>query len=199
MPEPAQSSDCAAMTEDELRAVTIGDLQPLNAPIVIAEYDENWPALFKEEAQKIGEAVGDRALRIEHIGSTSVPGLAAKPVIDILLVIADPRAESTYVPHLEAVGYQLRIREPSFFEHRMLKGLSPEVNLHVYPAGCEEIDRYLLLRDWLRTSESDREYYARTKKQLARKRWTYVQNYADAKSEVVEGIITKARNSRLQR
>ena len=101
--------------------------------------------------------------------------------------------EPAYVPALEAAGYVLRIREPDWYEHRMFKGPDTDINLHVYSSGCPEIDRYLLFRDWLRSNASDRLLYERTKRELARKDWKYTQNYADAKTSVVEEIIARAR------
>jgi GrpB-like predicted nucleotidyltransferase (UPF0157 family) len=124
-----------------------------------------------------------------------VPGLAAKPLIDIDLVVADTTAERAYVPQLEAVGYVLRVREPDWFEHRMFRGYEPPVNLHVFPPNCEEIERMLVFRDWLRTHDDDRELYARTKRELAAKEWKYVQNYADAKSEVVREILDRGEDN----
>jgi GrpB-like predicted nucleotidyltransferase (UPF0157 family) len=182
-------------TEDELRAVTIGPLTPLSEPIVLANYDPGWPELFEREVERIRAALGEAALQIEHVGSTSVPGLAAKPVIDIVLVVADSADEDSYVPPLEAAGYVLRIREPDWYEHRVFKGPDTNVNLHVFSRGCVEIDRMLAFRDLLRRNESERELYERTKRELAGQEWKYVQNYADAKSEVVEAIIARARAS----
>ena len=120
--------------------------------------------------------------------STSVPGLCAKPIIDILLLIPDSADEAYYVRPLQDAGYVLRIREPEWFEHRMFKGKSPEVNLHVFSIGCKEADRMIDFRDWLIAHEDDRRLYANTKKHLATKDWKYVQEYADAKSEVVKEI-----------
>jgi GrpB-like predicted nucleotidyltransferase (UPF0157 family) len=157
------------------------------------EYDPRWPEQFAREEARIRAALGDRALQIEHIGSTAVPGLPAKPIIDILLVVADSAHEPSYVPALEAARYVLRIREPDWHEHRMFKGPDVNINLHVYTAGSPEIDRYLLFRDRLRTQSADREQYAETKRVLAQQTWRYVQNYADAKSAVVEEIIARAR------
>ena len=124
-----------------------------------------------------------------------MPGLAAKPVIDIVLVLADSADESAYAPALESAGYALRIREPDWFEHRMFKGLDPEVNLHVYSEGCSEIDRTLLFRDWLRSNPADRDLYERTKRELASQEWEHIQKYADAKTAVVGEIIARARAS----
>ena len=179
--------------EEQLHAALVGDAQPSSGPILLAEYDPEWPRLFELEAGRIRRALGDRALQVEHVGSTSVPGLAAKPIIDIVLVVADSADEAEYVPALEAAGYVLRIREPEWFEHRVLKGPDMKVNVHVFSPGCPEIERMLLFRDWLRRNEADRELYERTKRELAQKEWKYVQHYADAKSDVVEQIIARAR------
>lgn len=180
-------------TEEQLRAHTIGELQPLSSPILILDYDPRWPDQFRHEADKMRTALGPRALQVEHVGSTSVPGLAAKPIIDVLLVVANSAHEEAYVPPLERAGYTLRIREPDWYQHRMLKRTAPEVNLHVLSSGCPEIDRMLLFRDWLRINASDRDLYLRTKRALAQKEWKYRQNYADAKTGVIEEILARAR------
>ncbi len=183
------------MREEQIRKVTIGKLKPHNAPITLVEYDSAWPQQFARDAQRIRAALGQRGLRIEHIGSTSVPGLISKPIIDILLVVADSADELSYVPALEAAGYVLRIREPEWQQHRMFKGPDTNINLHVFTVGSEEIEKHLLLRDWLRKNPVDKDLYAEAKQNLARQEWKYVQNYADAKSKVIEGIISRARAS----
>ena len=179
--------------DEELQAVTVGPLEPHEAPITLVAYDPDWPRLFRREAGRMRAALGPVALRIEHVGSTSVPGLVAKPIIDVLLVVPDPADEPGYVPQLQAAGYVLRIREPDWFEHRLFKGPDTDVNLHVFTAGCPEIDRMLLFRDWLRAHPEDRDLYARTKRELAKREWKYVQNYADAKTEIVQEILARAR------
>jgi len=146
---------------------------------------------FAKERQRIRHALGSEAPSIEHVGSTSVPGLAAKPIIDILLVVPDSADEASYVPTLESIGYTLRIREPNWHEHRLLKRLN--INLHVFSDGDDEIERMLVFRDWLRTNPEDGSRYLKAKRELARKNWKYTQNYADAKSKVVESIIKRAR------
>ncbi len=113
-----------------------------------------------------------------------------------MLVVADSADEPTYVPALEGSGYVLSIREPDWYEHRMFKGPDTDINLHVLSAGCSEIDRMLLFRDWLRSHPADRLLYERTKRELARQNWKYTQNYADAKTAVVEEIIARARQAR---
>lgn len=180
-------------TEEEIRAYTIGELKPLTGPIVVSTYDPAWPAWFEREAARIRAILGDRVRLLEHAGSTSVPGLAAKPIIDIVLAVPDSSDESTYVPALENSGYVLRIREPHWFEHRVFKGPDTDINLHVFTAGCAEIDQMLLLRDWLRAHPVDRDLYAAKKRELAQRDWKYVQNYADAKTDVVQAILARAR------
>ena len=162
--------------------------------ISIVDYDPRWPEFFRHESNRIRAALGDRVLRLEHTGSTSVPGLAAKSIIDITLVVADSTNEAAYVPALEGAGYRLRIREPEWYEHRMFKGPDTDLNLHVFSIGCAEIDRILLFRDWLRTNPADRDLYARTKLELARREWKSVDDYASAKTAVVEEILARARN-----
>jgi len=186
-PPMAQST-----SEELLRAVTIGELAVLAGPVQLADYDPEWPVLFERLAADIRSALGDRVRLLEHAGSTSVPGLAAKPVIDIVLAVADSADEASYVPALEALGYVLRIREPDWFEHRVLKLMDPAVNLHVFTDGASEIAKMLDFRDWLRTHDDDRLLYESTKRELAAREWKYVQHYADAKTEVVEGIIARS-------
>ena len=191
-----QSGDkCTPAREEYLCASTIGELTPLAAPILLVEYDPHWPDRFQFEAQRIGSALGEHALRVEHVGSTSVPGLTAKPIIDILLVVADATKEREYVPALETAGYQLRIREPGWYEHRMLKGAEGDVNLHVFSADCAEVERMVTFRDWLRMSAEDRDLYVYCKRVLAQKEWKYTQHYADAKTAVIEQIMGKARRA----
>lgn len=183
-------------TEEEMRAATIGPLQPLAGKIVIVDYDPRWPEQYATEARKIRGALGARALLLEHVGSTSVPNLAAKPILDIVLVVANSADEASYVPALEQAEYVLRNREPAWYEHRVLKGVEPAVNLHVFSLGCPETERMALMRDWLRTHDDDRALYEKTKRELAQRTWKYVQNYADAKTAVVEAILARARSSR---
>jgi GrpB-like predicted nucleotidyltransferase (UPF0157 family) len=159
----------------------------------IADYDPLWPELFRVEAGRIQRALGERALQIEHTGSTSVPGLAAKPVIDIVLAVADSADEAAYAPSLEAAGYTLRIREPDWYQHRMFNGPEMDLNLHIFSRGCPEIDRVLLFRNWLRANAADRDLYAQTKRALAQEDWKDIQSYADAKTAVIEEILSRAR------
>jgi GrpB-like predicted nucleotidyltransferase (UPF0157 family) len=190
-------SDPKPMTEEQIKRNAVGLTQKqLRGKVVLVDYDPAWPRLFVRESERINSTLGRNALAIEHVGSTSVPGLAAKPVIDILLVVANSADESSYAPALEKAGYVLGIREPEWHEHRMFKGPDTNINLHVFSQGDDEIERMLVFRDWLRGNSADRDLYLAAKHELAGQSWKYVQNYADAKSKVVESIIARARRPR---
>jgi GrpB-like predicted nucleotidyltransferase (UPF0157 family) len=171
-------------------------LQPpvrVDGPIRLADPDPEWATQYAQQKERIQTALGPRAVQVEHVGSTSVPGLAAKPVIDIVLVVADSADEAGYLPDLEAAGYVLQFREPDWYEHRFLRDHDPAVQVHVFSVGSPEVERMLLFRDRLRAVTEERELYQRTKRELAVRRWDYVQDYADAKSTIVEEIISRAR------
>jgi GrpB-like predicted nucleotidyltransferase (UPF0157 family) len=180
-------------SEEQIQAVHIGGQRPHNAPIRLIAYSAERPATFIREADRVRATLGRRALMLEHVGSTSVPGLAAKPIVDMILAVADSADEPAYVPAMESAGYVLHIREPDWHQHRLFKGPDADINLHVYSFGCPEIDKMLMFRDWLRSNDADRELYERTKRELAKQTWKYVQNYADAKTAVVEEIVARAR------
>lgn len=182
-----------AWYDQYLDQITGGNVQLLTRSVEIHEYDPEWPRLYAREEERIRSVLGDRVVRIEHAGSTSVPGLPAKPIVDIVLEVPDSGDEPSYVPDLEAAGYRVVIREPEWFEHRVFKGPDTNVNLHTFTACCDEVDAMLLFRDHLRKSADDRELYARTKRELAAYLWKYVQQYADAKTAVVEEIMERAR------
>jgi GrpB-like predicted nucleotidyltransferase (UPF0157 family) len=180
--------------EKRIREFIIGEIE--QPTIVIADYDPAWPERFRQEEVRIRAALGEAALSVVHIGSTSVPGLAAKPIVDILLVVEDSGEEATYLPAMEEAGYVLRVREPDFDEHRMFRTPTKDVHVHVFSAGSPEIERYLLLRDRLRQNEAEREFYAQMKRELAKRDWPTMEHYAEAKTEVVEGIISRATAAR---
>src|SRR5215472_4975489 len=179
-------------SEERLSAVTVGKVEALNRPIVLEPYNPEWPSRFAILERQIRQALDDGALLVEHVGSTSVPGLFAKPIIDVVLAVANSADEPAYVPLLERLGYVLRIREPDWFEHRMLKSHGIEGNIHVFSQGCTEIGRMVAFRDWLRSNDTDRELDQRTKQELARRVWKHTQDYADAKSDVVRAILGRA-------
>src|SRR5215213_7729119 len=179
--------------EERLKENIIGEGE--RQDIVIADYDPSWPRCFGREEAKIRGALGPAALCVEHVGSTSVSGLAAKPIVDILLVVEDSGNEDSYLPALENAGYVLRVREPDFEEHRMFRTPEKDVHVHVFSAGSKEVERLLLLRDQLRDNKVDRELYASTKRELARRDWPSMQHYADAKTGIVEDILARASSS----
>jgi GrpB-like predicted nucleotidyltransferase (UPF0157 family) len=160
--------------------------------ITLVDYDSDWPERYSGLEQEIRRALGGAALQIGHVGSTAVPGLIAKPIIDIVLAVADSAREDGYVPPLQAAGYALRIREPEWYEHRMLRGGDEDVNLPVFSADCLEIERMLRFRDRLRTNAADCERYAAAKRELAARDWRHVQDYADAKTDVIDEIVARA-------
>jgi GrpB-like predicted nucleotidyltransferase (UPF0157 family) len=180
-------------TDEEMAAIRIsGTVTAHNAEIYLAPYDPAWPAQYEGEAAKIRAALGDAVLVLEHVGSTSIPGLPAKPIIDIMLALADSADEDAYVPALTAQGYRLHLREPDWEQHRVMKGDSPLVNLHVFTVGSREIERMVGFRDRCRTQPEEFELYLSTKQGLAGQVWRHVQHYANAKGEVVEAIIGRA-------
>ncbi len=179
-------------TDAEKAPIWVQGQTPLNATVELVDYNPDWPSQYATHRRTIVEALGDKIVLLEHVGSTSVPGLAAKPRIDILLIVEDSADEATYVPQLEAAGFELHIREVEWHEHRCLKGFDPDANLHVFSSGCVEIERMVGFRDWLRTHDDDRLLYETTKRQLAAQQWDFVQDYADAKSAVVEEIRIRA-------
>ena len=171
----------------------LGEVDRPSGPILICDYNPEWPEKFESQAGLIRAALGDLVLSLNHIGSTAVPGLAAKPVIDMNLVVGNPAHETGYLPQLEGIGYILVVREPDWFEHRMLKSASSDINLHVFPPECPELDRMLLFRDWLRRNPEEVCLYASAKRELAARDWSRVQDYADAKQTVIHAIMARAR------
>jgi GrpB-like predicted nucleotidyltransferase (UPF0157 family) len=171
-----------------LDRVLIGPREP--GPVALVEWDPGWPARFERERARIRHALGGAARRIEHIGSTSVRGLAAKPIIDILVTVPDVNDEAAFVGRLERAGYVLRVREPG---HRMFRTPDVGVHVHVLDDTDEEADRYLIFRDRLRASAEDRIAYERLKRELAIRDWDEIGHYAHAKGPLVESILARAR------
>lgn len=179
------------MDRDKLNAqldqVLVGGRERVQ--IAIAEYDPAWRARFERERERIVAALGDAAIRVEHIGSTAVPGLAAKPIVDVVVTVADPENWQAFGPALEREGYILRVREP---RHRMFRTPERDVHLHVWAEADPEVVRHLVFRDRLRSSSEDREAYERLKRELAAQEWEDMNHYADAKSELIDAILARA-------
>ena len=156
--------------------------------IVIADYDPAWPARFELERDRVRSALGPRALSIEHFGSTAVPGLAAKPIVDLMVTVEDAEDEGLVAP-LEAAGYELRVREPG---HRMFRTPERDVHVHVWGRSDPEVARHLRFRDRLRTDADDRLAYEELKRELASREWPDMNYYAEAKSDLIAEIIGRS-------
>jgi GrpB-like predicted nucleotidyltransferase (UPF0157 family)/GNAT superfamily N-acetyltransferase len=158
------------------------------------EYDERWPTLFAEHARRIEAALATSTIEIEHIGSTSVPGLAAKPIIDLVVVVSDIEAEGEYLDALGGAGYTLRVREPG---HRLVRTPGRDVHVHIYQRGDQAVTDYLVFRDHLRVSADDRALYEETKRGLVAQDWADMNAYSEAKTEVIAQIRTRANAARM--
>ncbi|GAM91379.1 hypothetical protein ANO11243_094290 [Dothideomycetidae sp. 11243] len=180
-------------------------------PLVIVESDPKWSEYYEMFKSRImdafdgvaweGDGNGVKILTINHVGSTSVPGLPAKEIIDIDLVISsvDLSAEESYVPRLEAAGFEFRLREPSWYEHRFFWTPKPiSCHLHVWGPLCPEVERHRIFRDWLRTSKEDRELYANIKMESAavsREKGEDAMEYNTRKEWVIKEILLRAFRS----
>lgn len=178
--------------DEQLSGLEFGRPTRVDGTIHLSDWDTSWTDLFLAQETRIRSALGERVRVLEHVGSTSVPGLAAKPIIDIVLGVPDSTDEAAYVPALEAAGYVFHLREADWFEHRLLKGTDTAVNLHVFTEGTDEIDRMITFRDHLRSHPGDVVLYAEAKRELAARHWEYVQDYADAKTTVIDEIMARA-------
>ncbi|MFC4562757.1 GrpB family protein [Nocardiopsis mangrovi] len=160
--------------------------------VPVADYDAKWPFLFLREAGRIRKALGEAVLDLQHVGSTAVPGLTATPCVDLLLLVAHPADEDAYLPPLAGAGYTLVDRDTGGDGRRLFKGPDVNIDLHVLGAGSAEAARMLRFRDHLRTHPGDHELYAAAKRGLAERRWESVQDYADAKSPVIDDIMSRS-------
>jgi GrpB-like predicted nucleotidyltransferase (UPF0157 family) len=170
--------------------VLIGGIE--KREIVIVEYDPRWPEKFQKHAEILSGALGNKALAIEHVGSTSVPMLAAKPIIDIIVLVEDSGDEAAYLPALVRAGYVLRVREPDWHQHRMFRTPLLDVHVHIFSPGCVEVTRQIAFRDHLKRNTEDRLLYESVKRKLAKEDWPDMNAYARAKTDVVEQITARA-------
>ncbi|MGA3217349.1 MAG: GrpB family protein [Acidimicrobiales bacterium] len=174
------------LDDDYLDTVLIGGRE--EREVLLVAYDPAWPNLYEEHRGRILNAVGDLARLVEHIESTAVPGLAAKPIIDIMVTVEDPDDESRYLAPLEDAGYVLRVREDG---HRMLRTPKRDVHVHVWQVGSDDERRHLAFRDHLRSHPADREAYEALKASLSGP-WRDVNYYAEAKGPFIEQVIERA-------
>jgi GrpB-like predicted nucleotidyltransferase (UPF0157 family) len=178
-------------TPEQMAAALVGEPPATWQSIIIEDYDPAWADRFAAASSLLGEALSGLILAVEHVGSTSVPGLPAKPIIDIDLLIGDTADESRYLPALEELGYRLVLREPWWYGHRMLVSPAEDVHLHVWPSGAPEPVRHRLFRDWLRAHPADRDLYAATKRRLARDTVHRPGDYSLAKNDVIDDIYVR--------
>jgi GrpB-like predicted nucleotidyltransferase (UPF0157 family) len=171
---------------DQSDAAVVGSSRP--GEVRVVRYDETWPEQAGALIAEIRSALGDRVIALEHVGSTSVPGLAAKPVLDFVLTVADPADEAAYVEPLGPIGLVLHIREPEWDQHRMLTKPDRSVNLHVFGPGSHEPARVVAFRDWLRDHPEDRDEYGALKTSLAAEGFGRVMDYNNHKAALVYDI-----------
>jgi GrpB-like predicted nucleotidyltransferase (UPF0157 family) len=178
-------------TPEQMATALVGEPPRRWESIVVEDYDPAWVDRFAAASSSLYDVLGGLIIDVEHVGSTSVPGLAAKPIIDIDLLVADAADESRYLPTLERLGYRLVLREPWWHGHRMLVSSAEDVNLHVWPQGAPEPVRHRLFRDWLCSHPEDRELYASTKRRLARDTAHHPGDYSLAKNDVIDDIYAR--------
>jgi GrpB-like predicted nucleotidyltransferase (UPF0157 family) len=182
----------AARVLDAVRSGRFGLMQLIGGPervdIVVAEPDPGWPGRFAVERDRIAAALAGIPHRVEHVGSTSVPGLPAKPIVDVQVSVPEVDDDGWLAP-LEAAGYVLRVREPG---HAMVRTPERDVHVHVCSAGSRWERRHLVFRNWLRTSDADRDRYAAVKRSLAERAWPTMQHYTEAKGDVIRDILGRA-------
>jgi GrpB-like predicted nucleotidyltransferase (UPF0157 family) len=177
--------------ERKLDAILIGHRQP--GPVTLSEYDPSWPARFEALREELSAGLGPLAASIEHIGSTAGPGLAAKPIVDVLVTVQRIEPDDEYLAALEVAGYTLRVREPG---HRMFRSPARDVHVHFWARSSTEAEDYLLLRDRLRCSARDRDEYERLKRELAPRAWPDVNYYAEAKGPLITELLARERAER---
>ena len=168
---------------------------PPSEGVEVVAPDPSWPEAYAGLAGRIREALGDSVLELDHVGSTAVPGLHAKPVIDIDLTVANSADEPAWLPALEAIGFELTVREPWWHEHRCLRSTGPRANLHVFSPGCPEPIRHRLFRDWLREHPEDLTLYRDAKLGAATEAnaaGEHVMEYNARKQPVVRAIYNRA-------
>lgn len=169
--------------------------RPARRGLHIVDYNPSWVKDFSDLQFRIREALGPVALDVHHVGSTSVPGLSARSVIDVDLVVADPADEASYVPALEAAGFTLYFRQPAYYGHRFLGCQTPDTNIHVYGPNCPDTARHLIFREWLNEHPEDRDKYAAVKREVAavaEEKSETGNQYGKRKEWVIREILDKA-------
>jgi len=170
----------------------------MSAPVVIVEYDPKWPDLYEAEKHRILSAVGDRVGTVEHIGSTSVSGLCAKPIIDVMAAVAGPEEADALLPTLGAIGYNdvTKIEDDAEWFYCLGRGRrSLYYHLHLVRAGSDHWRRHILFRDYLREHPGTADEYCRLKKSLAERYRTEREKYTESKTQFIMDVVAKALDS----
>jgi GrpB-like predicted nucleotidyltransferase (UPF0157 family)/predicted GNAT family N-acyltransferase len=176
----------------ECHAIIFRKQNNLKRIIKIVPYQSNWPEMFEAEAKLIQQALGSTCIAIHHIGSTSVPGLCAKPIIDILPVVKNIQEVDGATKAMEQLGYEAKGEFGIAFRRYFQKGKETRTfNVHVYEEGDPEINRYLKFRDWMRTHEEDARAYAQLKMELAEKFPEDILQYTSGKDAFIAAVDAK--------
>jgi GrpB-like predicted nucleotidyltransferase (UPF0157 family) len=165
--------------------------------VTVVEYRPEWRKMFEDEKRILQTALGGVPARVEHIGSTAVAGLAAKPIIDLMVGLEDFSIADHVVPNIEALGYEYIQKYEAVMPFRRFfikeQGGLRTHQIHMVGAGSEFWERHILFRDYLRQNPCIAEQYASLKKELAGREWEDVNEYADAKTEFIRGVENKAK------
>jgi GrpB-like predicted nucleotidyltransferase (UPF0157 family) len=172
-------------------ARVIGDNRATD-PIEIVDYDPGWPARYEEMRARLAEALGATAVRIDHVGSTAVPGLAAKPIIDIQISVPDVENAAAFKDAIEAQGFASRMIEPGHHYFRPPPGLSRDYQVHVCTIGSDWERRHLLFRDLLRADPETAAAYEAMKRDLAARFTNDRIGYNDAKGPFIDAAVERA-------
>ena len=166
-------------------------------PVVIVEYQPQWPALYEEEKTRILNVIGHKVISIEHIGSTAVPGLGAKPIIDIMIGVNQLADAEECIEPLITIGYEYRPPEKAGIpERRYFTKGHPQArtfHIHMVELTSDFWERHLLFRDFLRAHPDVADQYYRLKKKLATEYGNNREGYTDAKTSFIESVVTRAR------
>lgn len=197
---PVSPEDIVREYVDDGNSVERVNHRKFRQKIAIIEPNPAWPQRFFDTKARIEAVLGSTAVAILHSGSTSVPGLPAKDIIDIDLVVKDIKDEKSYVESLEKLGFLFLFREPGWHQHRFFvdEGDRPgthAINLHVFGPDCAEVERHRIFREWLLTSPNDLQLYARVKRECAsdsENAGESMQEYTVRKSKIVQEILDRA-------
>jgi GrpB-like predicted nucleotidyltransferase (UPF0157 family) len=160
--------------------------------VQLSPYNPDWQNIFSEERDRISKALGSRALRIEHIGSTAVRGLGAKPIIDILLGVNSPDNLEAVIPLMEQLGYKYRSDFEHIMPYRRYFSIAGKFHVHSVDVTSQFFRRHIMFRDYLRTHDDVRDAYYNVKKDLSQKEWDDTNDYAFAKTEFVRSVEAKS-------